>query len=126
MRRELTLYWADRSADAHGVDQRLVRAVIWVESRGTPQKVMDTNGRYSRGVMQIQEPAAFDVGFRGDPERLMGVDGVWFGVAYLARQIARADGDVWQGVGLYNAGSFHRISPRHVERVREAYRQGLI
>jgi soluble lytic murein transglycosylase len=45
------------TAQRHGVDPLLVKAVIWQESRFHPQKI---GGHGERGLMQVTEPAAQD------------------------------------------------------------------
>ena len=45
------------AAERHGVDPLLVKAVIWQESRFSPDKL---GGHGERGLMQVTEPAAQD------------------------------------------------------------------
>ena len=126
LHREYLLWWASEFADRAGLSPALVRAVIWVESRGIPVQKLDTNGHVSYGVMQVQVPAASDVGFRGDPARLMGIEGIRYGVRYLAHQIRRYGGDVSKGVGAYNAGNAADASPEYVGKVADALAAGRI
>lgn len=83
----------------------LVLAVIAVESSGNPSALRhENNGTTARGLMQVTEPAAADVGIPAavlmDP-----VQGIRAGARYLARQLRRYGGRVEHAAAAYNAGS---------------------
>jgi soluble lytic murein transglycosylase len=118
-------------AARHGVDPRLVKAVIWQESRFHPDKL---GGHGERGLMQVTEPAAQDwVKAEGietfvpadllDPKTNLEV-GTW----YLGRALRH-----WSGqqdplpfaLGEYNAGRsrvnrWSRGEQMSAEELREA------
>ncbi len=113
------------AAAAHGLDPRVVEAVVAVESSGRTHayrfepKFFD---RYlagkpewkgtvpervsaSYGLMQIMYVVAKELGFSGEPELLfvprVGLD---WGCRYLATLMAWAEGDLVQTLAAYNGG----------------------
>lgn len=98
-------------ARRHGIDPRLVMAVIEVESGWNPEA---RNGE-SLGLMQVSPPAMEDMVRRGvaggdlrDP-----VVNVRVGTAYLAWLMRRYPGDLAMALTAYNQG------PSRAERWRE-------
>ena len=89
------------------VPELLVLAIVAVESAGDPRAVrVEPDGRASRGLMQVLENTARDLGFTGPPDLLLEPQtGLRFGIRYLARQLARYQGNVAAAVAAYNAGT---------------------
>lgn len=88
------------------VPVELVLAIIHAESSGNPQAVRrEPDGRVSRGLMQVLEGTARELGVL-DPQLLhvpaIGIDA---GVHYLAKQLKRYGGSAARAVAAYNAGS---------------------
>lgn len=94
--------WRDEAllaGRAHGVSPQLVLAVIWQESAG----IASAKGSAGEiGLMQLKDIAARDAGFAGavwEPKA-----NIFIGAAYLALQIRRMGGDVYEGLRAYNQG----------------------
>ena len=123
--------WVMQAATAHTLDPDLVNAVIWVESRFDP-KARSPAG--ARGLMQLMPATASamarELGWTRprttDPEF-----NVTAGSFYLAKMIARYDGDERLGLAAYNAGpgnvdkwlrngDLPPVSERYVELVMDA------
>ncbi len=87
-----------RLATGHGVDPRLVEAVVRVESGGNPRAV---SLKGARGLMQLMpaRAAALGVGDVFDPiANLVG------GIRHLRELLLRYQGDVALALAAYNAG----------------------
>lgn len=84
----------------------LVLAMIAHESSGDPRAVRrEPDGRVSRGLMQVLEGTARELGL-SDTSLLHRPDvGIAYGVRYLAAKLARYQGDVPMAVAAYNAGT---------------------
>jgi transglycosylase-like protein with SLT domain/uncharacterized protein DUF4124 len=82
----------------HGVDPRLVDAVVRVESGGNPRAV---SPKGALGLMQLMPASAARLGVRNafDPEQ--NIDG---GVRYLRDLLQRFGGDVRLALAAYHAG----------------------
>ena len=102
---------AGEAADRHGVDARLVGAVILQESGGrhyADRGRVLTSPAGARGLMQLMPGTARGLGV--DPDDLaQNIDG---GVRYLRQQLDTFHGDVPKAVAAYNAG------PGNVEKYR--------
>lgn len=108
----------------------LIRAVIWVESRGDPKakryerKIDDS----SFGVMQILLGTAVEMGFEGEaPELLDPAVNMHFGCKYLTKQLKRYGGHIPSAIAAYNAGGAYKrkgrfVNQYHVDKVMAAYR----
>jgi soluble lytic murein transglycosylase-like protein len=101
------------TAARHGVDPRLVEAVVRVESGGQPQAV---SPKGARGLMQLMpaRAAALGIGDAFDPAA--NLDG---GVRHLRDLLARYSGDLSLALAAYNAGEeavrLHRGVPPYRE-----------
>lgn len=108
----------------------LVLAIIATESSGDPGAVhTEPDGRVSRGLMQMLEGTARDLGLL-DPNRLHDPDvSVSLGAEYLARQLDRYQGNTAAAVAAYNAGSARFteseqfVNQRYVDRVLHWFEQ---
>ena len=125
--------WAAAWSKAYGVvlPVDLVLAVISVESGGNPNaRLHEANGQWSRGLMQVQEPTAAQMGYRNanlnDPDV-----GIEVGTKYLAWQVRRYQGNLRHAVPAYNAGTMKKrsdgryINQGYVDKVFSRY-QGSI
>ena len=94
------------------VDPDVVRAIIWQESRGDPNAVrLERTGQVARGLMQVTEPAARDVGFAGGGEVLLNPSlNIMYGTMYLYKQFEDFGGtpawpqSAYDAIAAYNAG----------------------
>jgi len=87
----------EETAGRHGLDPRLVSAVIWVESSGDPRA---RSSRGARGLMQLMPQTARELGVRDVYNPAENVDG---GVRYL-KQLLDEHGEVSLALAAYNAG----------------------
>lgn len=89
-------------------DCNLVKAVIFIESRGDLNKVnwLDSNGKYSKGLMHVQELAARDSGLKYDFDQLSDdvMVGLRFGITYLNKKLKENNYNIEKGLAAYNAG----------------------
>ncbi|MFU8857010.1 MAG: lytic transglycosylase domain-containing protein [Deferrisomatales bacterium] len=118
---------AEREAGRHGLDPRLVRAVIYVESGENPRAV---SPKGAQGLMQLMPGTADELGV-GNPFRPR--ENIQGGVSYLASMLQRFGGDLELALAAYNAGpgAVQRhggIPPypetqRYVKKVLEVYRR---
>ena len=92
------------AAARHGLDSRLVAAVIWVESSGDPNAV---SRKGAQGLMQLMPETARQLGVTDALDPNENVEG---GTQYLKRQLDDHDGDLSLALAAYNAG------PRAVAR----------
>ena len=87
-----------RAGRSHGVDPRLIHAVIWQESKYKPAAVSHAG---AQGLMQLMPAAAqrFGCEDRNDAEA-----NVTAGTKYLRWLLKRFDGNVTLALAAYNAG----------------------
>lgn len=92
---------------AHDCD--LVHAIVFKESSydTSLKKVLDSNMKYSYGLMQVQCPTARQMGLQHSCEQLGDnlMVGLRFGIAYLDYQLKRYDYNYMLAVAAYNSGS---------------------
>ena len=86
------------SAEKHGVDPRLVRAVIATESNWNAGAISRTG---ALGLMQLIPGTAQQMGVTDAFDPAQNVDG---GVRYLGMMLERYNGDVHKALAAYNAG----------------------
>ena len=86
-----------QAARLHGIDQGLLEAVAWQESRGRMDAV---SPKGAIGVMQLMPGTAAELGVR--PDDL--ADNIRGGALYLRRQLDRFGGNVPLALAAYNAG----------------------
>ncbi|RMF66785.1 MAG: hypothetical protein D6743_05885 [Calditrichaeota bacterium] len=116
-----------KAADRHGVDPRLIEAIIRVESNYRPDAV---SAKGAAGLMQLMRGTAEALGVRNrfDPEQ-----NVFAGTKYIRQLLDRFDGDVRLALGAYNAGpqaveKYKGVPPyketrEYVEKVLRAYEE---
>ena len=85
-------------AARHGLDARLVAAVIWVESSGDPKAV---SRKGAQGLMQLMPETARRLGVSNAMDPNENVDG---GTQYLKQQLEEHHGDLSLALAAYNAG----------------------
>lgn len=84
----------------------LVLAIVQKESRGRTDAVRrEPDGRVSRGLMQVLEGTARELGVTNPLELHVPWVGIDVGTHYLAKQLARYGGRIPHAVAAYNAGS---------------------
>jgi soluble lytic murein transglycosylase-like protein len=106
-----------------GVPDRLVEAIIWVESRGNPN-IIGTDGEI--GLMQILPSTARQMGVNNPASLYNPEINIKTGSGYLKWQYGRY-GKTEDVVAAYNAGSVKRradgryINQGYVNRVMDTY-----
>lgn len=92
-------------------DCNLIHAIVWTETHYRSLKVMDSNGEYSYGPMQVQCETAREVGLKFNCDQLHNnpLIGLRFGIEYIRKQMEKYDtfDDV---VAAYNAGGSYRCN----------------
>jgi len=86
------------AAEKHGVDEKLIKAVIATESAGNPRARSSAD---AKGLMQLIDSTARSMGVKNtwNPrENILG------GVKYLQQMLSRFGGNVEQALASYNAG----------------------
>jgi soluble lytic murein transglycosylase len=86
------------AAQRHGVDARLVEAIVQTESAGNPTAV---SPKGARGLMQLMPERAAELGVRDSFDPVQNVDG---GVRHMRDLLQRFGGDVTLALAAYNAG----------------------
>lgn len=85
------------AAKSHGLDQGLLEAVAWQESRGRMSAV---SPKGALGIMQLMPSTAAEMGVRANDLE----DNIRGGALYLRRQLDRFGGSVPLALAAYNAG----------------------
>ena len=116
------------AARRHGVEAKLVEAVIAIESAFNPRAV---SRKGAGGLMQLMPQTAAGLGVRNVFDPRQNIDG---GVRYLRHLLDRYRGDLRLSLAAYNAGpqvveGYRGIPPypetkQYVQRVLELYQGG--
>ncbi|MBC5792322.1 transglycosylase-like protein with SLT domain [Providencia alcalifaciens] len=97
----------DKAGNDYKIDPDLLRAVAFRESSFNPNAINQASStRYAIGLMQIHSQNFGELAQYGITENHLKQDpcmNIYTGAFYLAKFI-RIQGDVWKGVGAYNAG----------------------
>ncbi|HEX7465487.1 MAG TPA: lytic transglycosylase domain-containing protein [Usitatibacter sp.] len=89
----------ESASRAHGVEGRLVHALIWAESSYDPKAVSSSG---AEGLMQLMPATAKRYGVRDAFDPKQNIDG---GVKHLRELLDQFDGDLELVVAAYNAGA---------------------
>jgi len=106
------------------VPSSLVKAIIWVESKGNPYLV----GRDGEiGLMQILPSTAQDLGIDNPNLLFDPVVNIRTGANYLRYQLKRYGGNIKDAIAAYNAGSARKyngvyVNQDYVNKVLNAYK----
>lgn len=97
----------DRAGNDYHIDPDLLRAIAFRESSFQPNAINQASPtRYAIGLMQIHSQNFNELAQYGITENHLRQDpcmNIYTGAFYLAKFI-RIQGDIWKGVGAYNAG----------------------
>ena len=122
-----------QAAAAHGLDARVVEAIVMVESAGKTHAYRYESGFWAKylanhpdyrganpervsasyGLMQVMYPVAREMGFLfADPELLfVPATGLEYGCRKLASLLTWSDGDLPQALAAYNGGKAKNVTP---------------
>ncbi len=100
------------AAKSHGLDQSLLEAVAWQESRGRMSAI---SPKGALGVMQLMPGTAAEMGVQADDV----ADNIRGGALYLRRQLDRFGGSVPLALAAYNAGPGAVLRYRGIPPYRE-------
>lgn len=106
--RPLAVQESARWGSAYGVSVPVdtVLAIVQAESSGNPRATRrEPDGRVSRGLMQVLDPTARDLGITDVSSLYVPAVGISTGVKYFAQRLKRYGGSVPKAVAAYNAGS---------------------
>ncbi|MEX6233815.1 MULTISPECIES: lytic transglycosylase domain-containing protein [Providencia] len=97
----------DKAGNDYQIDPDLLRAVAFRESSFQPNAINQASStRYAIGLMQIHSQNFNGLAQYGITENQLRLDpcmNIYTGAFYLAKFI-QIQGDIWKGVGAYNAG----------------------
>lgn len=89
----------ENASRAHGVEGRLVHALIWAESSYNPKAISPSG---ATGLMQLMPATAKRYGVRDSFDPAQNIDG---GVKHLKELLEQFGGDLELAVAAYNAGA---------------------
>jgi len=102
-----------------GVDENIVRAVIWTESSGDPSA---ESPKHALGLMGVLYPTAQQMGFTGEPDGLFDPHtNIYYGTKYLRWQLDRYEQDLEMALSAYEAGTYTPENKWYVDRVLGYY-----
>jgi len=98
------------------IDPALVHAIIQKESsHGTVLTTAEPGGHFSFGPMMVLDTTATELGAKIPSSLTDPATGISYGVRYLAQQLRRYGGRVYDAIAAYNAGSARKdTSGRYV------------
>lgn len=105
--------------EGFGIPIGLLSSLCFIESSHRDINVLDTNGRVSNGICQVQEPAARQVGI--DPRTLSSRKGN-IRAAALYLSYGRTRCGTWVGaLNHYNSGRCRKTISPYVRKVLERW-----
>jgi len=111
------------ASEEFGIDWRLIYSIAKVESNHNADAInVNNNKSIDVGMMQINTVHQYELANRGIAmnELLDPCKNVIVGTWLLKKSIARADGDIWKGVGFYHSAT-PSIQLRYIGKVKLAF-----
>lgn len=92
-------------ADELGLDEKIIKTLVWTESSGFPEAKRKENGYYSWGFTGLTLDAARDEGFTGEEKDLLDPrTNLYYGSAYLKMWLDKVEGNLGFAYSSYNGG----------------------
>lgn len=117
------------AAEEYGIDEKLLRAVCWVETGHNVKAIRMNDGKpglHSYGICQVQLGTARLMGFKGSVRSLgKPYHNIRMAAAYIRYQLKRYHGDHRKAIIAYNRGSYRSTVPytdRYIANVFTAYK----
>lgn len=105
----------EKSAKKYGVDEKLIRAIIKVESNFDPNCVSSAG---AKGLMQLMPFNCTDLGVTDPFDIEQNIDG---GTRHIKEYLNMYDGDVQMALAAYNGGP-GRMASRGVKSIDDLYK----
>jgi len=102
-----------------GLDDNVVRAIIWTESSGDPDA---ESPKHALGLMGVLYTTAQQMGFEGEPDDLFDPEiNIRYGTKYLVWQLDRYGQEIKKALSAYEAGTYTPENKWYVDRVLGYY-----
>lgn len=110
------------------IDWRIISAIASVESNFNANAInVNKNNSIDVGIMQINSIHQNELANKGIAmnELLEPCKNVIVGAWILKKSIAKADGDIWKGVGYYHS-STPKLQTSYIKKVKHAYYNSIL